>query len=174
MATCPVNITSGGTGVEAWVYWNQQYATSSSQTIIYTVTDVWGAWNTNVVMVNGMQPTVELLAEQTLRAAEDAAARESADQRAEELLFLFLTPEQRQEYKSKGYFETSVNDTRYRINKGRAGNIFKLDGKGKATVRMCVHPSDYLPDGDNVLAQFLALHSDAAQLERTANQTRLG
>lgn len=167
-----------GTGTETWGCWNQQYVTSAATTstsvIIYAV-DCWPAWNGayQVNYASYSQPTAEVLAEQRRVAVEQQAARESAEQRAEELLFLFLSAEQRQDYKSKGYFETSVNDTRYRIGKGRAGNIHKIDSAGKATVRMCVHPHEWLPDEDNVLAQFLALHSDAGQLERTANHTRL-
>jgi hypothetical protein len=160
---------------EVWAGWNQAYATT---TVCNDV--VWVNWQYCVTggqatlysQPSYVQPTPE---EQALR-AQQAAKREEEQKlalaKAEELLFLFLTDEQKKSYKEKRYFETEVNDTKYRIYKGRGGNIKKIVD-GKEVVSMCVHVADYIPDDDNVLGQLLALHTDAAQLERTANHTRL-
>jgi hypothetical protein len=96
-----------------------------------------------------------------------------AEARADELLLLFLNEEQKKQYKELGYFETEVNDTRYRLHRGRAGNVYKIDSKGKPVEQLCIHPKEWLPDSDNVLAQFLALTTDPVEFERTANHTRL-
>lgn len=108
-----------------------------------------------------------------MNAARIEKEKQEAITRAEELLFMMLSDTQKKQYKEKGFFETEVNDKKYRLYKGRAGNIKRLNKNGQEEVSMCVHPADYLPDADNVLAQYLALHTDEAALLRTANHTRL-
>ena len=192
MATMPINYQvaydqgMGGCNNIIWTIWNQQ-ATASTQTI--NNIDCWVQWNQGLGTQTGVYyavaaphraPTAEERAvwarqeeEGRLAARKLEQERQEARQRAEELLFLMLSPEQQKQYKEKGYFETEVNDNRYRLYKGRSGNIKKLNKQGREEVSLCVHPVEWTPDEDTLLAQFLALHSDEASLLGTANHTRL-
>lgn len=105
------------------------------------------------------------------REMKERVRMEAAASRAEQLLFACITEEQKKEYLEKGYFETKVKDKFYRIKKGFAGNVFQLDETGKEKYRYCIHPTLYVPDQDNMLAQFLLLHSDERKFLATANRT---
>lgn len=181
------NLPYSPASVQSWNSWNYQYVTggigqasniqcqvtnsaSSSDTNII----VWYQWNqglqglgqqqgfgSNQTYQNqhmGQWSTPEELAQN--RSETEAIERkiQESSARAEELLLMFLSSEQKRQY---------------RLYKGRAGNVRKLTTDGREEIKMCVHPEPYLPDHDNVLAQFLALHTDEAALVRTANQTRL-
>jgi hypothetical protein len=100
------------------------------------------------------------------------AEQDGATMRAEELLFLHLSDAQRGQYEKDGYFETIVNDRRYRINKGRAMNV-ELIEDGKAKFKYCALPRDYTPAPDVMLAQLLMIESDEARFLATANRTIL-
>lgn len=98
---------------------------------------------------------------------------EAASLRAEELLLACIDEQQRKDYLEKGYFETKVKDKKYRIKKGRSGNVFQLDEKGQEKYRYCVHPYELVPDQDTMLTQLLMLHSDENKFLATANRTIL-
>lgn len=168
----------------SWGYpvnWYANYA--NAEQVTYTSSDAvtnWGVWNYQYCITVGgtevgLSPEEALrLQQQAVREARDAHQQNVlAMQKAEELLLLHLTPEQQKSYKSKGYFETAVNDKRYRLYKGRSGNIKLLNKENKEVQSMCVHPCDSIPDHDTVLAQLLALHTNESLLVRTANITRL-
>jgi hypothetical protein len=159
-----------------WYQWHQEATGGTMTTANQTCTQqIWADWcvSASNVQVQGAWIDPDAVAAAAKRQKEEQKRLADAKKQAEELLFLFLTPEQREQYKKQGYFETEINDSRYRIHAGRAGNIRKLDKNGKPSVQYCVHPNDWLPDADNVLAQFLALHHDEAALLRTANATPL-
>jgi len=168
-----------------WGYWNQGYAASGSQTV--TVKYEMGQWvEWNQMYVNSIQGQavahpVTPADVQAQRARQDAyqqQIRENeekkriAEEKAEALLMLYLTDEQKKSYKEHGHFETQVNDRRYRLRKGSHGNVRELDKTGKEVASLCVNVQG-VPYSDNVLAQFLALHTDEDYLRRTANHTRL-
>lgn len=190
-----------GTGTSAttypyqniWGYWNaNQNGTLTPTSSGYNVQQngvVWVNWNEGYQnqYVFGSAPNPEPLTAEAieaqrlaiiqaargeqLRINEMKKAMEAAARRAEQLLFMFLTPDQKAMYLKHGYFDTDVNDTTYRIHKGRARNIRKMKD-GKAIDQLCVHPIPYLPDADNVLAQLLALRTDQAQTEHLANHSQ--
>lgn len=109
-----------------------------------------------------------------MKAAREIAdlKRENASKRAEELLLMVLGDKQKKQYLELGYFETIINDKTYRINKGRSGNV-QLIEKGLAKAKYCIHPTEFLPDQDTMLAQYLMLKSNEDAFLKTANRTVL-
>lgn len=83
----------------------------------------------------------------------------SAEQRAVELLKQGLSPCQREQYERHCFFDVVGGTTgiRYRIHRGYQMNVEQLDGSGKHAGSLCFMPSGYLPSGDIMLAQKLAL-----------------
>lgn len=125
------------------------------------------------ILGHSQQPETQEQREARLKVqAEYEAKRKAAAQRAEQLMFTILKPEQVRQYQDHGYFETEVSDRIYRIKKGRAQNIEQIVN-GKPILRLCAHPSEWMPDADNMVAQFLMLRTDEAKFLATANKTRL-
>ncbi len=78
------------------------------------------------------------------------------------LLREWLTPDQRGQYDTYGYFDVTGchSGKRYRIRHGTAANVYELDYAGHATNGWCFVPGDYLVAGDVMLAQKIALEAD--------------
>jgi hypothetical protein len=108
---------------------------------------------------------------QKKRNEERAAARK----RAEELLITHLTDAQRSDLKRDGFFFVeSQLGKRYRIRKGREGNVDRYCDKGEKIVgKLCIHPQAYVPDFDTMLAQKLMLEHNEQEFLRVANETRV-
>lgn len=97
-------------------------------------------------------------------------SREAID-RARTLLIGCLSDEQRGQFEATGYFEVvTPTGRRYRITRGWGGNVFLINN-GRATDRYCIHPRDYVPEEDNMLAQKLLLEHDEPTFLRTANRS---
>lgn len=127
------------------------------------------------VIWNGTYYFDESAEEKAAREAREAKLnleRTAAELRAEELLLLFLSPEQAKQYRDHSYFETDVDDRTYRIKKGRSGNV-ELMNAGKAKYRYCAHPEAWTPDQDVMLSQLLMLKTDEERFLKTANRTVL-
>ena len=88
---------------------------------------------------------LEALANEQARLAEVVA--KAAEERAEQMLFRFLNPAQRAQYKKDGFFETLINDRTYRIRKGRSMNVDLIEN-GKPKYKYCVLPIDSPPAPD--------------------------
>jgi hypothetical protein len=175
-------------GFQSVVYWNQTAASTSVTGnyvygIDYAVTTgtssiVYNYMYSPNVAVNyiNLNCTVEETAEQKASRiqleAEAAIKRKAAESRAEELLIACLTEEQIKQYQQHGYFETDVNDKKYRINKGRSGNVYLIEA-GKPKYKYCAHPHTMTPDQDVMLSQLLMLKTDEARFLATANRTQL-
>ena len=86
-----------------------------------------------------------------------------------ELLLSALSPQQRVEYQEKHHLTLIIGDKRYRIHKGRTGNIQLLDGQDKVIKCFCIHPREQCPLDDNVLAQKLLLETNEEEFLRVAN-----
>lgn len=132
-------------------------------------------YQSNVIW-NGTYAFDESAEEKAAREAREAKLkleRTAAELRAEELLLLFLSPEQAKQYRDHSYFETDVDDRTYRIKKGRSGNV-ELMNAGKAKYRYCAHPEAWTPDQDVMLSQLLMLKTDEGRFLKTANRTVLG
>jgi len=94
------------------------------------------------------------------------------EEKAHQLLREVITSEQDQQLEKDGYFElVSVKSGhRYRINKGRAGNVQQLDDlTGKPIKKLCFHPTEYVHNYDTMVAQKLMLENDEEQVLRVAN-----
>ena len=97
--------------------------------------------------------------------------RAEANQKAEELLQGVLTQEQREQLEAMAAFEVETERARYRIRRGRSGNVQELDVEGRVVARYCIHPREAVPDADTMLAQKLLLEVDEAAFLRIANRT---
>jgi hypothetical protein len=99
---------------------------------------------------------------------------ERANARAEALLTGQLTPAQQEELRARGHFHIDIVSSngerrRYRIRRGRHGNIDQVDDHGRVLRSLCVHPTMNVPDADTMLAQKLWLEGNESELLRTAN-----
>ncbi len=86
-------------------------------------------------------------------------SRPDAERLARQLLREVLSPQQRAQYDSKGFFEVTGGQTgtRYRIRTGSQMNVEELDPSGSKTRGLCFLPKGGVPMGDVLLAQKLAL-----------------
>jgi hypothetical protein len=102
----------------------------------------------------------------------------TAQQKAERILLQHLTPEQRDEYQRLQRFSVIGPDGHiYRINRGRSGNVQLIEETEEGVIgveQFCIHPIEYVPDEDNMLAQKLLIESDLASFRRIANISHLG
>jgi hypothetical protein len=83
----------------------------------------------------------------------------TAYERGLRLLLEHLSPEQRREFVSYGYFHVTggTSGCRYRICRGRQMNVHQLDAYSRRNCIWCFFPAGSLVDGDVMLAQKLAL-----------------
>ena len=105
--------------------------------------------------------------------ARAARRQRTAKQRADILLKQWLSPMQRMQYENHGHFEVlgSHSGKRYRIRSERQMNIDELDDYGRRAVVWCFGPERYLPIGDVLLAQKLALENDEQAALAIANRS---
>ena len=87
-----------------------------------------------------------------------------SEERGQDLLRQWLSPEQAEEYDKYQRFEVVGCDTgtRYRILRGKIMNIVELASDGRVTRRWCFAPEGALVTGDVMLAQKIAPTADRA------------
>lgn len=94
--------------------------------------------------------------------------------RAKGLLIEYLTPEQRDTLRQRGWFiVTGRSGTRYRINAANnnySGNVHVLDGD-RIAARLCAHLDGSLPFWDHILAQKLMLENAEDDFLKIANRS---
>lgn len=186
--------TGTGTG-NVWSTW------ASNSTAISFTNNTWTTWagttsGTNTldsVWISWGSGTSYRVAQQIWPAAQrtpeqieaDRVAREARDEqyriqeeerkaavaRAEELLKDNLSEAQRKEYEKDKHFHVVAGGKTYRIRKGWSGNVELLNGKGEVLSRYCIHPTTYVPEEDNMLAQKLMLETAEEEFVRVANRT---
>jgi hypothetical protein len=85
--------------------------------------------------------------------------RPDANSAALQLMSEVLSPEQRAQYNSHGFFDVTGGQTgkRYRIRFGSQMNVEELDASGRLVRGLCFIPKGGLPIGDILVAQKLAL-----------------
>jgi hypothetical protein len=85
----------------------------------------------------------------------------SNEARGLRLLRNWLSPQQREDFDAKGYFDVVGSDsrTRYRIRYGTAMNVHELDETGNFRMGWCFVPDGSLVAGDVMLAQKIALET---------------
>lgn len=101
------------------------------------------------------------------------AIQRRAERKALVILLRNLIEEQRKEFREHNYFTVTGGATgqKYRIRKGRVGNIDVLNKGGAVKHRLCAHPQGDMPNYDVMLAQALHLQEPANEelFVRTAN-----
>ncbi len=101
------------------------------------------------------------------------AIRKATRDRAEKLLLDYLTPEQRETYRRKGWFIVhGRSGRRYSIWKKDAlyCNVCELGNCGEVVSRLCAHAAINVPMGDHLLTQKLMLEHHEAEFRRVANR----
>jgi hypothetical protein len=96
--------------------------------------------------------------------------RREAERRASDLLKEWLSPTQRAQYERTRNFEVrgSHSGKRYRIRSARQMNVDELDDRGHRIAVWCFLPAKYVPVGDVMLAQKIALENDEPAVLRIA------
>jgi hypothetical protein len=93
--------------------------------------------------------------------------RRKARLRAEALLWAWLSPAQRQQYRARRWFEvTTTSGRRYRILRG---GVVRLDPRGSA---YCIEATSSVPVADEMLANKLLLETDERRFLATAHRFR--
>jgi hypothetical protein len=98
-------------------------------------------------------------------------ARRPAERRGVALLRSWLTPEQAEQWDTRGSFDVIGCDTgrRFRITRGTAMNIHELDADGGTAAQWCFAPEGKLATGDVLLTQKIALETMEQQALALAN-----
>ena len=87
--------------------------------------------------------------------------------RAEALLWVWLSPAQRKQYRARRWFEvTTTSGRRYRILRG---GVVRLDPRGSA---YCIEATSPVPVADEMLANKLLLETDERRFLATAHRFR--
>ena len=108
------------------------------------------------------------------RYEEEKAKRVLAEKKAEILLRQLLTPEQQETLDQKKCFYLHSGGKKYRIERGRTGNVKLVDERDQVLESYCIHPQVNCPDADTMLAQKLLIETDLEKFERVANVSRPG
>jgi len=188
--------TASSSGNDIWYTWTcdtSTSATSSSSTWTYWTSQPKYYYET----VNIKEPTkAELAAEARKRKAIELQRRKEqrayelkrkaeerkkklAEETALKLLHQFLDEKQKKELKDmNGFFFITDDGKWFRINKGRSNNIQEIEKINDKEIRVqssiCRHVMDYIPDYDNMLAQFLELKNDWKGFISKSNRSNLG
>jgi hypothetical protein len=170
-----------------WQTWNGQ---TGAAPIIQVMTNVWEPWNEayrqrparHIVAATpeeiAAQRERERVARERWEAEEKAriAGQEIAKMKARQLLLEHLTPKQKEQYEKLAYFDLEIGGRIYRIRRGWSGNVqrIKKDEKGvdKMLESFCIHPSEWVPEEDNLLAQKLLLETSEEDFRKIANISR--
>jgi hypothetical protein len=98
-------------------------------------------------------------------------SRRKAEERGDELLRSWLTPEQERQWRSCRAFEVvgCHSGTRYRITNSATMNVQQLDATGRSVTRWCFMPRGDLVTGDVLLAQKIALETMESEALAVAN-----
>jgi hypothetical protein len=108
---------------------------------------------------------------QNMPAVETVTPQREAIEKARLLLLSCLSDLQRRQFEANGWFDVvAQSGTRYRITKGWGGNVFSIHNDRRRD-RYCIHPSSYVPEEDNMLAQKLLLETDERTFLRVANRS---
>lgn len=158
--------------------WTNLVGNSTATTTIATSSDTCVYWVNANTTIQPPTPTPEQVARQRADAErwrkqteEERQKREAAERRAQELLEANLVLEERERLRKDNHiFVNGRSGCRYRIRKGRTGNIDVVDDKGKITHSLCAHPAEAVPDYDTMLAQKIMLEDDDIGFSRIANR----
>jgi hypothetical protein len=159
--------TYNGTSGDIWYRWSVDCSTATDSL-------VWQTWATTTSCTT---TDVHYLAVNEWPSIDEQRQEQDAEVRAAALLQSLLSEVQRRQLQERQYFELMVEGgekpaRRYRIYRGSAGNIKRLDAEGNEVESWCVHPRG-IPDCDVMAGQMLHLMHDDEGLRKTANVTPL-
>jgi hypothetical protein len=124
---------------------------------------VWWA----AVGIVGVAVLARCLREPVRRSMAALARRRQAQRRAEALLLGWLSPDQRVQYQTRGWFEVrTARGYRYRVLRG---GVIRLDPRGSA---YCIEATSPVPVADEMLANKLLLETDERRFLATAHRYR--
>jgi hypothetical protein len=107
---------------------------------------------------------VPCLAVQLRRSWEALVRRRQARLRAEALLWTWLSPAQRKQYRARRWFEvTTASGRRYRVLRG---GVVRVRPRGSA---YCIEATSPVPVADEMLANKLLLETDERRFLATAH-----
>jgi hypothetical protein len=128
-------------------------------------------------LVAATRPLGCLLAEcarrvQALREWYRTTAADTPEARATTLLREWLSPQQRAQFDTEGYFDVVGCDSgkRYRIHHGTSMNVHEMDDAGYSKSGWCFVPNRRLAAGDVMLAQKIALETCEHKALAVANK----
>ena len=176
-STCGTNTVTSS--IQAWT-------TVDGETGWVTNDNVWASWNRGFVntpaRVYGFPAVHRELTdeEKAARAAEDERRRieyearqveqAAANDNAKKLLLSVLNEEQKRDWAAHGHFYLYVEDRKYRIKRGRSGNVELVDPQTNEPLeRFCAHPIQSVPDEDTAVAQMMHLLYDERRFIGLAN-----
>ena len=108
---------------------------------------------------------VPCLAASIRRLREALVRQRQAGLRAEALLWSWLSPAQRRQYRARRWFEvTTASGRRYRILRG---GVVRLDPRGAG---YCIEATSPVPIADEMLANKLLLETDERRFLATAHR----
>ena len=151
--------------VAAWQTWNNVLTTTTANT------PAWLVWNAPIQLsheqlVAGRHERFWAAVVDYVRRVEEALAAG----RAEALLMDHLDKEQRNDLLLKHCFYLHVGRKRYRVDRGRSGNVKLLNDAGSIVRKYCIHPVDAsVPVADVMLSQKLLLEANEEEFLKIAN-----
>lgn len=174
-------ITSSGSSAtwRTWVDSGLSTASSGSNTVWISwcgsdTSDQWtGLYQPHKLTVEQQEQRRLQREEAERQRKEHARKKAEANEKALALLCGMLTQEQREQLNTMSAFEVETERAKYRIKRGRFGNVEELDADGRIIARYCIHPRQSVPDADTMLAQKLMLETDEAAFLRMANKTQI-
>ncbi len=165
----PDSIEINGQASTTWAHWNDIYARKNRAIEADAVRSIRERKDPS-----SEQRALWRQQEEDARRLEEKRKREEAEakEKAEVLLLQHLSPQQKEDLRTKGCFFVEVGGETYQINRGYAGNVKLLDTKSsKVRKSFCIHPRVRVPDADAMLAQKLLLQANPEQFHKIANVT---
>lgn len=188
-SSCTItSCTPSSNDIAIWTAWNNQYRltypiTSATTTTFTTNNTVWTAWNQQFTtapigrIYPGRAVSQEERDKWKLQEEEDRRKYEKiererleANGKAEVLLLRHLTDKQKEDLRTKNFFDIDVEGIQYRIKRGSHGNVHMLGKRDEISKSFCIQPKD-CPEGDAMLAQKLLLETNPENFWKQANVT---
>lgn len=118
-----------------------------------------------IVVALALSPMVWLLLQPYLK------GQSRAERRAADLLHDILTPEQCRQLMWRGYLEVPSPTTAQRVYRvPRTRGYVQVLENGRAVMRLCVQPVEYLPDADIVVLHKLMIEANEEIYLQQANK----
>ena len=98
----------------------------------------------------------------------------AADNKAKKLLMALIGQTRYQLYKKLGYLEVFGQKYRYRLTAGQRVKVMAGPEGEIVDMELCVHPTEYVPMTDTMIAQLLLIRFNEDHLLEKANKIEIG